>query len=62
MGTILTDMENLFARTLLGDYEGDDAWEAVSALRRDGSRDIFDYAAEWLRSGASLKKARASDD
>jgi len=48
-----SDMEHLFARTLLGDYEGDDAWEAVSALHRDGSREIFDYAAEWLRSGDS---------
>lgn len=56
-----SDMEDLFARTLLGDYEGDDAWEAVCALQREGSREIFDYAAEWLRSGDSLKKARASD-
>jgi HEAT repeat protein len=56
-----SEMESLFARTLLGDYEGDDAWEAVSELRRDGSREIFDYAADWLVSGDPLKKARASD-
>ena len=54
------EMEDLFARTLLGDHEGHDAWEAVNALQRDGSREIFDYAASWLRSEDSLKKARAS--
>ena len=32
------EMEDLFARTLLGDHEGHDAWEAVNALQRDGSR------------------------
>jgi len=36
MGT--PEVETLFARTLLGDYEGDDAWNAISALRQDGSR------------------------
>ncbi len=41
--------------------EGDDAWDAVFALQRDGSREIFDHAAEWLRSGNSLKMARAAD-
>lgn len=56
-----SEVEMLFARTLLGDYEGDDAWDAICALQRDGSRQIFDHAAEWLRSGDSLKKARAAD-
>ena len=56
-----SEVESLFARTLLGDYEGDDAWEAVFALQRDGSRETFDHAAEWLRSGNSLKMARAAD-
>jgi len=56
-----SEVESLFARTLLGDYEGDDAWEAVFALQRDGSREIFDHDAEWLGSGNSLKLARAAD-
>lgn len=34
----------LFAQTHLGDYESEEAWAAVSALRMDGSREIFDYA------------------
>lgn len=55
------EMEALFTRTILGDYEDDDGWEAVMSLQRDGSREIFDYAAEWLRSGDFLKKARACD-
>ena len=30
----------LLAQTLLGDYESEEAWAAVSALRMDGSHEI----------------------
>jgi HEAT repeat protein len=55
-----TEIEALFAQALLGDYEGEEAWAAVSALRRDGSREIFERAAEWCHSDNPLKRARAA--
>jgi HEAT repeat protein len=55
------EMEALFARTLLGDYEAEDAWTAVSELRQNGSREIFEYAAAWCASDDSIKRARAAD-
>jgi HEAT repeat protein len=55
------EVEALFARALVGDYEADDAWEAVFALQRDGSREIFEHAAEWCIAGDPLKRARGAD-
>ena len=54
-----SEVEALFAQTLLGDYEGEDAWAAVSALRQDGSREVFEHAAAWCFSDDPLKRARA---
>lgn len=56
-----SEVEALFARTLLGGHEGEDAWTAVSELRQNGSREIFEYAAAWCVSDDSLKWARAAD-
>ena len=53
-------IQSLFAQTLLGDYENEEAWEAVSALRMDGSHEIFEHAAAWCRSDDPLKRARAA--
>lgn len=54
------DIRELFQRTLSGDYEDAAAWEAVSALRRLGTREIFDIASEWCRSDDPLKRARGA--
>jgi len=54
------EVEALFAQTLVGDYEGEGAQKAVTALREGGSRDIFDYAAAWCSSDDPLKRARAA--
>jgi hypothetical protein len=54
------EVEALFAQTLLGDYEAEAGWAAVSALRRDGSRAIFEHAAAWCVCDDPLKKARAA--
>jgi HEAT repeat protein len=54
------EIQQLFDRTLLGDYEDEDAWDAVSALHREGSFEIFDIAAQWLRAKEPLKRARAA--
>jgi HEAT repeat protein len=54
------EIEALFARTLTGDYEADDAWDAIHALRLNGSPEIFERAAEWCSSEDPLKRARAA--
>src|ERR1700722_20941545 len=53
-------IQSLFAQTLVGDYESEEAWAAVSALRMDGNREIFEYAAAWCRSDGPVKRARAA--
>src|SRR5579863_9293701 len=55
-----SEIEALFARTLLGDYENEDAWTAVSELHQNGSREIFECAAAWCGSDDPLKRARAA--
>jgi HEAT repeat protein len=55
-----SETKRLFDRTLVGDYEDDGAWDAVSALRSDGDREIFEIAAQWLKAKEPLKRARAA--
>jgi HEAT repeats len=54
------EMQQLFSQTLLGDYEDEAPWDAVSALQRDGNREIFETAAWWLKESVPLKRARAA--
>lgn len=54
-------IDALFAKTLSGDYEDEAPWEAVSALRRLGTRDVFDRAVEWCESKDPLRRARGID-
>jgi HEAT repeat protein len=54
------DLHELFQQTLLGDYEDEAPWNAVSKLRSNGSREVFDIAAGWLRDDDSLKRARGA--
>jgi HEAT repeat protein len=55
------NIDELFAQTLEGDHDDDAPWEAVRALRRIGSRDIFDRAVEWCRSEDPFKRARGAE-
>src|SRR5258708_2182915 len=55
------EINELFAETLLGDYDDDEPWEAVQALRRLGSRDVFEFASEWCTSPDPLKRTRGVD-
>jgi HEAT repeats/PBS lyase HEAT-like repeat len=57
----LTTLSQLFDRSLAPDYDDDGAWEAVNALRAEGSRDVFEMAAEWLRASQPMARARAAD-
>ena len=54
-------MHELFNQTLLGEYEDDAPWDAVSELRSNGSREVFEIAAQWLQEGEPLKRARGGD-
>ena len=54
-------LDDIFARSLLGDYDDDAPWEAVWALHRVGSREVLTYAAEWCSSQNRLKRARGAD-
>ena len=55
------DIDELFAKTLTGDYEDDAPWQAVSALRLMGSREVFSRAAVWCKSKDPLTRARGID-
>lgn len=55
------DINELFLRTLSGNYEDDAPWDAVAALRRMGTREVFDQAAAWCQSDVPLKRARGAD-
>jgi HEAT repeat protein len=55
------EIDELFAQTLSGDYEDEAPWEAVHALRRIGTREVFELAAEWCQSTDALARARGAD-
>ena len=55
------DIEDLFVRSLQGDYDDDSPWEAVHSLRQAGTREIFEHAARWVESDQPLKRARGLD-
>jgi HEAT repeat protein len=56
-----TAIDELFACTLKGNYDDDAPWQAVHALRKLGTRDVFDIAAAWCKSDNSLIRARGVD-
>lgn len=55
------DIDELFAQTLKGDYDDDKPWNAVHALRRIGTRQVFDKAVERMESAEPLERARGLD-
>jgi HEAT repeat protein len=56
-----TAMDELFAQTLHGEYDDDAPWQAIHALRRAGSSEVLERAAEWCTSDNSLKRSRGAD-
>jgi HEAT repeat protein len=52
------EIDGLFAQTLIGDYDDELPWKAVSELRRIGTREVFDRAAAWCKSGNPMERAR----
>jgi HEAT repeat protein len=55
------EIQDLFTQALTGDYEDEAAWEAVFALRRVGTREVFEWAAGLCKSADSLSRARGAD-
>jgi HEAT repeat protein len=55
------EIDDLFAKTLSGDYDDDAPWSAVHALRIVGTREVFDKAAAWCESERPLLRARGAD-
>lgn len=54
-------INELFIQAIQGDYDNDNAWRAINALRLTGAREVFDGAADWCRSNEPLKRARGAD-
>ena len=59
--TTIETIDEVFAKTLLGEYDDDAPWEAVRELQAIGTQEIFDKSVEWCRSTDPLKRARAAD-
>jgi hypothetical protein len=55
-----SEMEALFAQTLLGDYEDETPWTAVHTLRPGDSREVFERAAAWCLCSEPIKRARGA--
>jgi HEAT repeat protein len=54
-------LEEMFAKTLSGDYDSDSSWEAVHALQTLGSRDVYERAVAWCGAQEPVKRARGAD-
>ncbi len=50
--------EQLFAATLIGEYDDDAAWEAVSVLRLQGTPEVFEVAKRYCNSDNPKARAR----
>lgn len=55
------EIDELFAQTLMDDYDDEIPWKAVSALRCIGTREVFEQAAAWCKSGNPMERARGAD-
>jgi len=55
------EVDELFSKTLVGGYDDDEPWEAVALLRRIGTREVFDRAADWCLSENPRQRAVGFD-
>lgn len=54
-----SEIESLFAQTLVGEYDSNEVCAAIATLRSNGSREIFTHAADWCHSEDPQKRERA---
>ena len=59
MGNV--DINSLFQKTLEGNYDDHEPWNAVRELRRIGTREVFEVAREWCGSEDPLHRSRGLD-
>jgi HEAT repeat protein len=55
------EIDELFTQALSGDYDNDTPWEAVRALRKIGTRQVFERAADLCKSNDPISRARGAD-
>lgn len=55
------DIEDLFAKTLSGEYDDDGPWNAVRELHCIGNREVLEKAVGWCHSEDPLQRARGAD-
>lgn len=55
------DIDDLFAKTLSGEYDDEAPWDAVRELHRIGTREVLDRAVRWCHSEVPLQRARGAD-
>ena len=53
--------EDLFQASLQGGYDDEAAWDAVRVLRLRGTKEVFQLAVRYCRSGVPLERARGLD-
>jgi HEAT repeat protein len=53
--------QELFQVALQGDYDDEEAWDAVRFLRLRGTEEIFQLAVQYTRSSVPLERARGLD-
>jgi len=53
--------EELFQASLEGDYDDEAAWDAVCALRRRNTEEVFQVAVWYCQSAVALERARGLD-
>lgn len=56
-----TNIDELFAETLLGDYDDDAPWQAVLSLQKIGSNEVFARAKQFCMSSDAIVRARGID-
>jgi HEAT repeat protein len=57
----LRSIAELFAATLAGDYEDEEAWDAVATLRMRGTEDVYEAAVQLCSSDDAKSRARGLD-
>ncbi|MEL7188010.1 MAG: HEAT repeat domain-containing protein [Pseudomonadota bacterium] len=55
------EVHSLFAKTLDGEYDDDEPWDAIHALRKLGTDEVFVLAAAWCKSKDELRRSRGVD-
>ena len=56
-----SQVDKLLQKSLLGNYDDEEPWDAVRELRQIGTREVFECAALWCKSPDPIHRARGAD-